>query len=55
VGLVTDGNKLPVIGANITVIGAAGEQLQILTENFTKHCDELPFKIQVTSIGFVKE
>jgi outer membrane cobalamin receptor len=55
-GVVTDGNKLPVIGANITVIGAAGGAVTDIDGKFTlSTAMSFPFKIQVTSIGFLSK
>ena len=53
-GLVTDSNKLPIIGANIKVIGGAGGAVSDLDGKFTISTSAaFPFKIEITSIGFV--
>ena len=55
-GLVTDSNKLPVIGANITVIGGAGGAVTDIDGKFTlSTAVKFPFKLQVTSIGFLSK
>ena len=55
-GLVTDSNKLPIIGANITVVGGAGGAVSDIDGKFTlSTAVKFPFKLQVTSIGFTSK
>lgn len=55
-GLVTDSNKLPIIGANIAVVGGTGGAVSDLDGKFTLSTPmKFPFKIKVTSIGFLSK
>ncbi|MBU0942653.1 MAG: TonB-dependent receptor [Bacteroidetes bacterium] len=55
-GLISDSNKLPIIGANIRVIGGTGGAVSDMDGKFTLSTTmAFPFKIEVTSIGFVSK
>ena len=55
-GLISDSNKLPIIGANIRVVGGTGGAVSDMDGKFTlSTAMAFPFKIEVTSIGFVSK